>query len=604
MIDQSTIAAGWSPQRLDALRGELRRRELYGFFVPRWDAYQGEYCAPHDERLAWISGFTGSWGAALIALDRAVLFIDGRYTVQAREQVSPGHFEYRHFYDQPMEQWLLQNATAGQAYGYDASILSPSLFDALEDTASQTGARLVSTSPNPIDIVWQDQPARPLGAVRSFSPERAGERSGAKRARLAERLKAGRTRLLVETQPDNIAWLLNIRGEDVDYNPVPQAMALIGDAGEVDLCIDERKLVEDRGRYELDGVKLHGPDRLFEVLRSRVKAGDRVSIDPKFAPAGAVAVTRAAGGRPVVQADPLTRLKAIKNDTELAGMRASSRRDSIAWIRFLAWLERAVPERDAAGRPITEYEAEEVILSLRKQLPDFVHCSFRTISASDGNGAMCHYAAPIGGGAPLRRDSIYLIDSGGQYLDGTTDTTRTLCFAPAPAEVRRNFTLVLKGHARLATARFPAGTFGHQIDAFAREPLWRHGLDYDHGTGHGVGHFLSVHEHPQRLMKAASPAGIEAGMSLTNEPGYYQAGRYGIRIENLSEVVGNGDGFLSLREMTLVPIARDLIDLSLLDPIEIDWLNAYHARVREEMSPLLEERALQQWLLAATAPIS
>lgn len=604
MINQATIAAGWTPTRLETLRAELRRRGQYGFFVPRWDAYQGEYCAACDERLAWISGFTGSWGVALITLDRAVLFVDGRYTAQAREQAPSTHFDYRHLYDQPMDQWLLQNATAGQVYGYDAAILTPAIHDALADAGAQVGARLVATSPNPIDAVWAGRPHRPLGAVRPFPLVRAGERSSAKLARLAERLKSGRVRLLVETQPDNVAWLLNIRGDDVNYSPVPHAMALISDAGKVDLCIDERKLVESRNRYELDGVRFHGPQDLFAVLRSHVRTGDRVSIDPRFSPVGAVEAVHAAGGRPVLQADPLTQLKAVKNSTELAGLRASSRRDSIAWIRFLIWLEQTVPARDAQGRPISEYEAEETILACRRELPDFVYPSFRTISAADSNGAMCHYAAAVGGGAPIHRQTIYLIDSGGQYLDGTTDTTRTVCFAPPPEDVRRNFTLVLKGHARLAAARFPPGTYGHQIDALAREPLWRHGLDYDHGTGHGVGHFLSVHEHPQRLMKAASSAVIEAGMTLTNEPGYYHPGQYGIRIENLCEVVRGGNGFLSLRELTLVPIDQRLIDASLLEAIELEWLNTYHERVREEMSPLLASQSQRQWLEAATAPMS
>lgn len=599
-MGQLQIAAGWSPARLESLRAELRRRGLHGFLVPRWDAYQGEYCAPHDERLAWISGFTGSWGLALITLDRAVLFVDGRYTVQAREQASAQHFEFRHLYDEPADDWLLKNAAAGQAYGYDPAIVSPALFDSLAEAAAQAGVKLEPTPANPVDVAWTDQPELALNPVLPFPLERAGESSREKRARLAQRLQAARVRWLVETQPDNIAWLLNMRGSDVNYTPVPHAMAIIGDGGEVELCIDERKLTQARSRYELEGVSLHAPERFFEVLKSLVRSGERVSIDPKFSPVGAVEATRAAGGRPVVQADPLTRLKAVKNATELAGLRAASQRDSLAWIRFLMWIEEHAPRRDAAGRPITELEAEEHILALRKELKDFIYPSFRTISAADASAAMCHYAASSDGGRPIRRDSIYLIDSGGQYLDGTTDTTRTLCFAPPPAEVVRNYTLVLKGHARLASARFPRGTRGHQIDAFAREALWRHGLDYDHGTGHGVGHYLSVHEHPQRLMKDASPAVIEAGMTLTNEPGYYRAGEYGIRIENLCEVVEGEHGFLQLKDMTLVPIERRLIDVGLLEPLEREWLNAYHARVRAEMTPLLEDDAARRWLAAAT----
>lgn len=535
--------------------------------------------------------------------DAAILFVDGRYSVQARAQCSSEHFQLQHLYDEPVEQWIVRNARPGQRYGYDPLVLSPALFDNLADACEQVAAQLVAVADSPVDVAWEDRPAACPGTVHPFAVERAGERSVDKRQRLAARLRAERINLLVETQPDNIAWLLNMRGDDVHYTPVTHAMALIDDGGQVDLCIDERKLVENRTNYELDGVRIHGPGQLLDVLRQRVGQGTRVSIDPKFAPIGAVQATRAAGGRAVIQVDPLTRLKAPKNEVELAGLRAASRRDSVAWIRFLAWLQRSVAERDAANA-MTEHEAECVILAYRLELPDFVYPSFRTISAADANGAMCHYAAPASGSAPITRDSIYLIDSGGQYLDGTTDTTRTVCFAPPPPQVRRNFTLVLKGHARLAMARFPQGTFGHQIDALAREPLWRHGLDYDHGTGHGVGHFLSVHEHPQRLQKAASPAALERGMTLTNEPGYYRAGEYGIRIENLCEVVGDEQGFLRLKELTLVPIERQLIDVSLLDSLERDWLNAYHARVRAEMSPLLSGDGAHSWLLRATEPIS
>lgn len=603
MINQTDIAAGWSPERLQLLRAELRRRDLDGLLVPRWDVHQGEYVLPRDERLAWISGFTGSWGLALVTLDAAILFVDGRYTVQAREQASPEHFQFQHLYDQPVEHWILSNGRPGQRHAYDPLVLSPSLFDCLAEACAQVAVQLVACADNPIDCVWRDRPEASPGTIHPFPVERAGERSIDKRMRLAARLRTDRVHLLVETQPDNIAWLLNVRGDDVSYTPVTHAMAVIHDNGDLDLCIDERKLVEERTRYELDGVRIHGPEQMLDVLGKRVQPRTRVSIDPKFAPVGAAAVTRARGGQAVIQVNPLTRLKAVKNEVELAGLRAASQRDSIAWIRFLAWLDRTVPERDGTSA-VTEYEAEAVILAYRMELPDFVYPSFRTISAADANAAMCHYAAPATGSAPITNRSIYLIDSGGQYFDGTTDTTRTVCFAPPPADVRRNFTLVLKGHARLATARFPPGTYGHQIDAFAREPLWRHGLDYDHGTGHGVGHFLSVHEHPQRLQKAASPAVIEAGMTLTNEPGYYLAGAYGMRVENLCEVVRDERSFLRLRELTLVPVDRQLIDPNLLDPIEHEWLNAYHERVRAEMAPLLADERALQWLVKATAPLS
>lgn len=597
-MDRLQIAAGWTPERLDSLRAEMARSGLDGFIIPRWDAHQSEYVVTSDERLAWATGFSGTWGLAIVTRDRAAVFVDGRYTVQAQAEVSQAHFELQHLYDEPVERWLARTAAKGEVYGYDPLILNPAVHTQIEPTMIEQGASLRAVSPNPIDRAWLDRPDTPIKPAFSFPVARSGEASASKRQRLAERLRAARTDLLVETQTDNIAWLLNWRGDEVPDNPIVQAFMLVDATGGVDLFVDARKLGNDVAAFELDGVTLHEPSAFLERLSERLKGSERVSMDPKFSPVGAATSAREAGATVLIEANPLTALKAVKNPVELAGLRAASRRDSVAWVRFLAWLEAEV-----AARPVSEIQTEEQILGYRRELEHFVSPSFRTIAGADANGAMCHYNAPAEGGAMIGRDSLFLIDSGGQYLDGTTDTTRTVCFGPPQAAWRKHFTLVLKGHIRLATLRFPDGTRGYQIDAFAREALWAHGLDYDHGTGHGVGHFLSVHEHPQRIGKDPVMAPITAGMTLTNEPGYYEAGRYGIRIENLCEVVEDGAGFIRLRDMTLVPLDRRLIDLDLLTAEERAWVDGYHARVRSELAELIADPFAADWLIANTAPL-
>ncbi len=597
-MDRLQIAAGWTPARLDSLRAEMARNDLDGFIIPRWDAHQSEYVVIADERLAWATGFSGTWGLAVVTLDRAAVFVDGRYTVQAAAEVPTAHFELQHLYDEPVERWLARTAAKGEVYGYDPMILNPIVHAQIEPTIIEQGASLRAISPNPIDRAWSDRPDTPIKPAFPFPAARSGETSLVKRHRLSERLRAARTDLLVETQTDNIAWLLNWRGDEVPDNPIVQAFMLVDATGAVDLFVDARKLGNDGAAFELEGVTLHEPSAFLERLSQRLKGGERVSMDAKFSPVGAATGAREAGAVVLIEPDPLTALKAVKNPVELAGLRAASKRDSIAWVRFLAWLDAKV-----ASAPISELEAEEEILRYRRELEHFVSPSFRTIAGADANGAMCHYNAPADGGAMIQRDSLFLIDSGGQYLDGTTDTTRTVCFDAPSAIWRKHYTLVLKGHIRLATLRFPDGTRGYQIDAFAREALWAHGLDYDHGTGHGVGHFLSVHEHPQRIGKDPVMTSITAGMTLTNEPGYYEAGRYGIRIENLCEVVEDGDGFIRLRDMTLVPLDRRLIDLELLTEQERAWVDGYHARVRSELADLIADPLAKDWLIANTAPL-
>lgn len=597
-MDRLQIAAGWTSARLAILRAEMAQSGLDGFIVPRWDAHQSEYVVVADERLAWATGFSGTWGLAVVTRDRAAVFVDGRYTVQAAAEVSTAHFELQHLYDEPVERWLAGAAARGAVFGYDPLILNPALYAKIEPTMIEQGASLRAVSPNPIDRAWVDRPDTPVKPAFPFPFAFSGETSLSKRQRLAERLRAARIDLLVETQTDNIAWLLNWRGDEVPDNPVVQAFMLVDATGAIDLFVDARKLGKAVAEFELDGVTLHAPSAFLQRLSQRLKGGERVSMDPRFSPVGAATTAREAGATVLIEPDPLTALKAVKNPIELAGLRAASKRDSIAWVRFLSWLDAKI-----AATPISEMDAEEEILRYRGELEHFVSPSFRTIAGADANGAMCHYNAPADGGAMIRRDSLFLIDSGGQYLDGTTDTTRTVCFDEPPAIWKKHYTLVLKGHIRLATLRFPDGTRGYQIDAFAREALWAHGLDYDHGTGHGVGHFLSVHEHPQRIGKDPVMAPITAGMTLTNEPGYYEAGRYGIRIENLCEVVEDGAGFIRLRDMTLVPLDRRLIDADLLTEQERAWVDGYHARVRSELADLISDPLATEWLIAHTAPL-
>lgn len=597
-MDRLQIAAGWTPARLASLRAEMAQSGLDGFIIPRWDAHQSEYVVVADERLAWATGFSGTWGLAVVTRDRAAVFVDGRYTVQAAAEVSTVHFELQHLYDEPVERWLAGAARGGAVFGYDPLILNPALYAQIEPTMIEQGASLRAVSPNPIDRAWVDRPDTPVKPAFPFPVAFSGETSLSKRQRLAERLRAARIDLLVETQTDNIAWLLNWRGDEVPDNPVVQAFMLVDATGAIDLFVDARKLGDAVAEFELDGVTLHAPSAFLQRLSERLKRGERVSMDPRFSPVGAATTAREAGATVLIEPDPLTALKAVKNPVELSGLRAASKRDSIAWVRFLAWLDAKI-----ATTPILEMDAEEEILRYRSELEHFVSPSFRTIAGADANGAMCHYNAPADGGAMIRRDSLFLIDSGGQYLDGTTDTTRTVCFDEPPAIWKKHYTLVLKGHIRLATLRFPNGTRGYQIDAFAREALWAHGLDYDHGTGHGVGHFLSVHEHPQRIGKDPVMAPITAGMTLTNEPGYYEAGRYGIRIENLCEVVEDGAGFIRLRDMTLVPLDRRLIDADLLTEQERAWVDGYHARVRSELADLISDPLATDWLIANTAPL-
>ncbi|OCP15415.1 MULTISPECIES: aminopeptidase P family protein [unclassified Ensifer] len=587
--------------RIGALRRKLDEQGLDGYVIPRFDEHQGEYCAPHDNRLAFVTGFTGSAGVAIVMRDRAAIFVDGRYQVQVRQEIDVDVFAIEHFYDAPLKDWLRKNLRKGERVGFN-SMLLPSTWDVdCGQSVVAAGAEWVAVTDDLVDAIWSDQPERPLGNVIALSRDYAGESVADKKRRIGQMLAEYGADVLIEAQPDNIAWFLNVRGRDVAFNPMPQSFMIADRDGRVEWLVDHRKLPNDLQDFELDGVTMAAPDVLLDRVRT-VAAGRVALVDPGFAPSAVAHATREAGGNVRLLRSPITLAKMLKNPVELQGFRDCHSHDGAAWIKFFAWLEANAAEREQEGRPVTELEAEERILAFRQMEETFVEPSFRSISAAAGHAAMCHYAASTKSNAPITSRGVYLLDSGGQYFTGTTDATRTTAIGPVNEEVRRAYTAVLKGLISMVTLKFPKGTYGHHLDAFARRPLWDLGLDYDHGTGHGVGHFLSVHEQPQRFDRRVNEIELRPGMVTTIEPGYYKAGEYGIRIENQVEVIDDGDGFMSFRSLTLVPIDLRLADIKLLSETEKQWIDAYHRRVAKTMEGLLDPET-SAWLTARTAPI-
>lgn len=580
---------------IEKLRQTLAARGLDAFILPRFDAHQGEYVAPHDERLAHVTGFTGSAGMAIIAPGEVAIFVDGRYSVQLGNQCPGADFSHYHLLDAPPERWLTQNAQRGWRIGYDPMHLPPSWYDRFYVACDLRGAEMVPTSTNPVDEIWDDQPAPPLGIVTPFPPEFAGRTAADKCAALAQQLSATGLDLFVETQIDNIAWLLNVRGDDIAFNPMPQSFLIATKSGKISWFVDPRKL-DDALRGTLpDCVSAHPMEALLPVLGAQVTDGMTVGFDPDFSAVAIRQTVEAGGGTAKSLPSPITRSKAVKNAVELAGLRDCHLQDGVAWTEFTAWLMTSVPQRAASGDPVTEQEAQDYILSLRKTRPGFLTASFQSISAAGGNAAMCHYAATGNRNAPILPESPYLLDSGGQYETGTTDATRSFAFGPRPDGYDRAYTAVFKALYTMSTLRFPKGTQGHHIDAICRRPLWDLGLDYDHGTGHGIGHRLSVHEHPQRLGRPYNPVDLVPGMVVSIEPGYYEAWLYGIRIENIVEIVELDDGFLGFRNMTYAPIQTDMLIPEQMTEAERAWLDSYHDTLRRTLGDLLSANA-KAWL--------
>ncbi len=580
---------------LSALRQWLETQALDGIIVPRTDAFQSEYCHPHDDVLAWLTGFDGSAGHALILRDRALLFVDGRYQVQAREQVDLAEIEILHLHNDPLAAWLDQHVEAGSKIAFEALLMTNGQYEAL----NASHCELVALNDSPFDSLWNDRPAPPVGAIREMPVAISGESSADKRKRVAAILAERNADYLAITQPDNIAWLLNVRGSDIPMSPVPNSFALLSREGVVEWFVVPGK-THGLSASLLESLTL-APEADFLSRSQQLCAGKRVMVDADSAPV-ALRFAVEPQGEIVWHADPITAMKAHKNPTELAGYRDSHQQDGVAWVNFLAWLAHEVPRREAAGNPLTELEAQAQQLVFRQQRPGFIEQSFATISASASNAAMCHYHASEQTNAAITRNHFYLNDSGGQYHNGTTDATRTLAFGSLSDQCRLHYTAVLKGFLSLITLQFPSGTCGHQIDAFARRGLWELGLDFDHGTGHGVGHQLLIHENPQRIAKKVNPWPLVAGNIITIEPGYYLADEYGIRIENQVEVVESLPGFCRFASLTLAPIDLSQVEWHLLSEKEIQWLDAYHQQVREVLLPQIDSDA-RQWLLAATAPV-
>ena len=588
--------------RLAALRAELARRELDGFVVPLSDEHQGEYVARRSQRLAWLTGFTGSAGMAIVLAEQAVLFVDGRYTLQAEAQVGSGLYEHRHITEEPADAWLGEHLAAGAALGYDPRLHGTRERDRMAAPCRAVGARLVPCEDNPIDALWADQPPAPLGPIAPHPARFAGAEAGEKRGIVAARISEKAAAAAVLSAPDSIAWLLNVRGADVANSPLPHSFAIVHGGGDVDWFVDSRKLLPEVPAHLGNAVHVQAPETMAKVLDGLAGAGKAVLIDEAATPVWMVDRLMEGGAEMIRGADPCALPKACKNAVELDGIRAAHRRDGAALTRFLAWLASAPPGS------ITELDAVDRLAAMRASGEHYRGPSFDTISGAGPNGAIVHYRATEESNRTLEPGSLYLVDSGGQYLDGTTDVTRTVAIGRPEPEHRDRFTRVLRGHIALATARYPRGTTGAQLDTLARQFLWQAGLDYDHGTGHGVGHYLNVHEGPQRISRMGSGAALAPGMVVSNEPGYYRTGAYGIRIENLVVVREADDangGFLDFETLTLAPIDRALIDPAMLTADERAWLDAYHARVAETLAPLLaDDTATLSWLRAATAPVA
>jgi Xaa-Pro aminopeptidase len=593
---------GASADRIKALQGELKSRKLKGLLVPHSDEHQNEYLAPQFERLAWLTGFTGSAGTAVVLDKDAALFVDGRYILQARAQADPALFEVLQTPEAKASNWIAEKLGKSGSVGYDPALHTVREIERLTETLAKSGIKLVPVETNLIDAIWQDRPKPAATAVVPHGIEYAGRSAQEKIRDVQAVLAAEKTDAVLLTLLDSIAWLFNIRGGDIKHTPVALAFAIVPASGRPTLFIDLAKIGDNVKGEIRETADLAEPAALTERLKALGEAQARVRLDPDTAPMRFAQALKADGAQIVPGQDPCLLPKAIKNATEIAGARTAHLRDGLAMVRFLAWLDEVV----VPGK-IDEVAAAIKLEDCRRESGQLKDISFDTISAAGANGAIVHYRPTTKSKRVLEAGSLYLIDSGAQYREATTDVTRTIAVGTPTAEMRRHYGLVLKAHIAIATARFPKGTRGQDLDPFARRPLWEAGLDFDHGTGHGIGSYLSVHEGPQRLSRLGTVE-LEPGMILSNEPGYYREGHYGIRLENLvlvtalEKISGGTREMMGFDPLTLVPFDRRLIDPKQLLPWELAWLNAYHARVRREIEPILlsDDRA---WLRHATTPI-
>lgn len=593
-------------ERLSALRAHLATLDLTGFVVPLTDEYMSEYVGDYAQRLAWLTGFKGSAGSAVVLADTAAMFTDGRYTLQVREQVDATDWQFVQVPATTMADWLRTNAREGDRIGFDPWLVTIDWVAATERALTDVGAVLVPVEANPIDALWNDRPAPSPAPMAVQDDTLTGRTSADKRAAVGEWLGERRADAVVLTALDSIAWTFNIRGSDVAHTPVALSYAIVHADGTAELFAAPGKVGEDVARHLGNAVTVRPMTDFAPTLATF--AGKRVAADPDRAVAAIHDALRRGGATVVAERDPAVLAKAIKNPVEIAGHRSAQARDGAAMVRFLKWFEETAP-----SGTLTELSASDRLEAIRSETGLLRDLSFDTISATGGHAASPHYKATVESNAAILPGQLYLIDSGGQYADGTTDITRVMPVGDVSDEMRDRFTRVLKGHIAIDTAVFPDGTLGGHIDGFARRPLWEVGLDYAHGTGHGIGAFLSVHEGPQRIGAPNYPGGgplepLRAGMMLSNEPGYYKAGDYGIRIENLLLVVerampGGDLPMLGFETLTFVPIERSLIVPALLTDAERAWVNTYHARVEALLTPLLD-RETAAWLAAKCAPLN
>ena len=588
--------------RLSAFREELARRRLSGFIIPRADQQQNEYVAPSEERLAWLTGFTGSAGLAIVLAQAAALFVDGRYTLQAPKQVDTSAWSVEPLIDPPPETWLAAHLVAGDRLGFDPWLHTSGAAERFASACAKAGAELVVVDSNPVDSVWTERPAPPLGPVTVHAPRFSGETETDKLARIRAEIARLGADALVLSDSHAVAWAFNIRGADVSHTPLPLSYALVPKDGRPTVFIDHRKLSNSARDHLEQSADVAEPDALTRNLTELSRRGASIALDSATAADALSRLITEAGGKPVRGNDPVSLLKAVKNATEIEGARTAHRRDAVALARFLAWIDREAP---SGG--LTEIDTVEALETFRRETGALKDVSFPTIAGTGPNGAIVHYRVTRKSNRRIAPGDLLLIDSGAQYEDGTTDVTRTIAIGRPTEEMRDRFTRVLRGHIAIACARFPDGATGAQIDTLARQYLWQAGLDFDHGTGHGVGSYLSVHEGPARISRLGTTP-LKRGMILSNEPGYYKTDAFGIRIENLelviaAEIKGAERPMNAFETLTLAPIDRQLVDLNMLDSDELSWLNDYHERVRHAVRPHLDE-ATRVWLDEATAPLS
>lgn len=589
---------------LEALRLELQRLDLMGFIVPHADEYQNEYLPSCAERLAWLTGFTGSAGTAIVLAQEAAIFVDGRYTLQAADQVDPHNFTFNHSGDHPPARWLEYHVRSSNRIGYDPWLHTPRDLERYQKACDRAEAELVPCSPNPIDLVWCERPAPPMGLIKPHLLEFSGRSSQQKRDDLATNFRDEGIEAAIISVPDSIAWLLNIRGSDVSHTPLPLCQAIIYSTGRVAVFVDTQKVSPGLSSHLGPDISLESPEAFEGALKQLGQQGQRVLCDPGKTNTWIFSTLTTHGAHLIQADDPCSLPKACKNSVEIQGAYAAHERDGVAMCQFLAWLDREIPHGQ-----ITELQAVAYLEDCRKKQAMWEDASFPTISGAGSNGAIVHYHSTAETNRELELGTLYLVDSGGQYLDGTTDITRTIAIGQSSEEHRDCYTRVLQGHIALATAKFPEGTTGSQLDALARSPLWAIGLDYDHGTGHGVGSFLGVHEGPQRIAKSANDVALQPGMIVSNEPGYYKTGAFGIRLENLVVVKSeemsqdSNRSFLAFDTLTVVPFDRRLIVVDLLSRQERDWIDIYHARVWKCLETKVDADT-RVWLKQATQPLS